>query len=291
MKIKRLIYCLMVTAFLVISLKHVCLAQTSVQGQEIIKEKPKFYFVGMGPGDADLITLRGLKAIKDADLIFCSKKAQEKFAPYLEGKELLVGSSYRLSRHYGKGCSKLKGKELEECEHYTNKRNKLIKKIRQAIGEGKTVAVLGSGDPFIYGPAVWFLEEFADLDPVVVPGLSSFNAANAALAKNVTSNKPTKSVILTIGYSPESRKTIENLAVHKATMVVYMPRDLKDMVERLSAHYPPQTPIALVSYAGYKEKEKVIKGTLKTILDKIGDEKELKLYLLYVGDFLKYRRK
>jgi precorrin-4 methylase len=291
MKIKKLIYCLMIMAFLVISFEYGYSAQTSIKGEAAVGKQPRFYFVGMGPGDADLITLRGLKAIEDADLIFCSKRAQEKFASYLEGKELVEGSSYRLSRYYGKDCSKLKEKERKECEDCTNKRNKLIKSIRQAIGEGKTVAVLGSGDPFIYGPAVWFLEEFSDLDPVIVPGLSSFNAANAALAKNVTSNKPTKSVILTIGYSPESRKTIEDLAVHKATMVVYMPRDLKDLVKRLSTHYPPQTPMALVSYAGYKEKERVIKGTLKTILDKVGNERELKLFLVYVGDFLTYHRK
>ena len=245
----------------------------------------------LGPGDADLITLRGLKTIEDADLIVCSKRAQEKFSPHLEGKELLDSGSYRLSRYYGKDCREFKGKERKECEKYTNKRNKLIKKIRRAIGDGKTVAVLGGGDPFIYGPSVWFLEEFADLNPVAVPGLSSFNAANAALAKTVTSSKPTKSVILTIGYSPESHKIIEDLAVHKATMVIYMPKDLRDMVAKLFVHYPPQTPIAIVSYAGYKGKERVIKGTLETILDRIGNEKELKLYLVYVGDFLAYRRK
>ena len=196
-----------------------------------------------------------------------------------------------MSRYYGKDCQQFKGKEREECEKYTNKRNKLIEKIRKAIREGKTVAVLGSGDPFIYGPSVWFLEEFADLDPMAIPGLSSFNAANAAIAKTVTASKPTKSVILTIGYSPESHKIIEDLAVHKATMVIYMPKDLEDIIGKLSVHYPSETPIALVSYAGYKEKERVIKGTLETILDKIGDKKELRLYLVYVGDFLTYCRK
>lgn len=294
MKIERLIYCLMVTLiFTVISLEYGCSALTTIQGEQEARtgKKPEFYLVGMGPGDADLITLRGLKTIEGADSIVCSKRTQEKFAPYLEGKELLDSSSYRLSRYYGKDCSEFKGKERKECEKYTNKRNKLVGKIRKAIGEGKTVAVLAGGDPFIYGPSVWFLEEFADLDPVAVPGLSSFNAANAALAKTVTSSKPTKSVILTIGYSPESHKIIEDLAVHKATMVIYMPKDLEDIIGRLSTHYPSETPIALVSYAGYKGKERVIKGTLETILDKIGDEKELRLYLVYVGDFLTYRRK
>jgi len=292
MKIKRLMCFFMVTlTFLVISLEYGCSARTPIQGKAISIEKPEFYLVGMGPGDADLITLRGLKTIEDADLIVCSKRAQDKFASYLEGKELLDSSSYKLSRYYGKDCREFKGKERKECESFTNKRNTLIGKIRKAIGEGKTVAVLGGGDPFIYGPSVWFLEEFADLNPVAVPGLSSFNAANAALAKSVTSSKPTKSVILTIGYSPESHKIIEDLAVHKATMVIYMPKDLKDLMAKLSAHYPPETPIAIVSYAGYKEKERIIKGTLETILDKIGDEKELRLYLVYVGDFLTYRRK
>ena len=288
MKIKCVIYCLAMMTFLA---GYVGNGYSGQLERESDKTKPQFYLVGIGPGDADLITLRGLKAIEDADLIFCSESSQEKFSAYLTGKELIDGSTYGTSRYYGKDCSKLEKEEQKECKRCTEKRNELIKKIRRAVKEGSSVAVLGSGDPFIYGPSVWFLEEFSDLDPVIVPGLSSFNSANAALGKSVTESQPTKSVILTIGYSPESHKTIEDLSAHKATMVIYMPKDLPDLVKRLSVHYSQETPVALVSYAGYKEKERVVKGTLKTILDIVEKEKEIKYYLVYVGDFLNYHRK
>lgn len=260
-------------------------------------EKTKFYLIGMGPGDPDLATLRAIEVLRGTDLVVCKKDYREKFSSYLEGKELLDRGSHKLSHYYGKDCSKFKGKQREECNKCANKRKKLIKSIRRAIREGKTVTIMGCGDPFIYGPSVWFLEEFEDLNPVVVPGLSSFNAANAALKKGVTSGKHAKSVILTIPDRPDtSRKdTIKKLATHQATMVIFMPgvtrMKLKDLIEKFSVHYQPQTPIAIVVHAGYKEKERVIKGTLETILRKVGDEKLPFEHLIYVGDFLDQRMK
>ena len=274
---------------LVIFLEYGCSARTSTRGETKTEEKVKFYLVGIGPGDADLITLRGLRAIEDADLIVCSKRAQEKFASYLKGKDIFGTSRFLSSR---KDYIDLTEKELKKRrEEFRKLRNEIAKAVRQAIKKGKTVAILQGADPFIYGGGGRACERYADLNPVVIPGLSSFNAANAALAKNVTRTKPTNSVILTTGESPVSytHKVIEDLAVHKATMVIYMPKDLKDLVVRLSTHYPPQSSIAIVSCAGYKEKERVIKGTLEDILDKIGDEKKLRPYLVYVGNFLAHR--
>ena len=100
MKIRKSIYCLVVTlTFLVIFLEYGCSARTSIRWETKAGEKVKFYLVGIGPGDADLITLRGLKAIEDADLIVCSKRAQEKFAAYLRGKEIFDTSRlYKSSR-------------------------------------------------------------------------------------------------------------------------------------------------------------------------------------------------
>ena len=69
--------------------------------------------------------------------------------------------------------------------------------IRKAVKEGKTVSILGSGDPTIYGPNMWYMEAFEDLNPEIVPGISCFNAANASLKKGVTTGKTTHSVIIT----------------------------------------------------------------------------------------------
>ncbi|MFV9691456.1 MAG: SAM-dependent methyltransferase, partial [Desulfobacteria bacterium] len=115
---------------------------------------------------------------------------------------------------------------------------------------------------------------------------SCFNAANAALRKDVASGKETHSVVLT------TIREAEKLSRHNPTMVIFtMHTKFKDLVDKLKNLYPPQTPIAVVVYAGYKEKERVIRGRLDTILEQIGGEKFPFEHLVYVGDFLDQTRK
>ena len=269
------------------------------------EDLPRLYLVGVGPGDPDLITLRGLRVVKEADLIVCTKTPQaskhklgayfafeEKFAPYLEGKEL-VHTDWFLGRYYGEDPSELRAEERRKCDEIARERNDVIARLRQAVKAGKTVAVLSKGDPLIYGPHAWYLEEFEDLNPVVVPGLSSFNAANAALRKGVTTSDRTKSVILTAGYgTSEKTDTIEKLSVHGCTMVIFtMGVEFPECIKKLSLNYPVETPVAIVKHAGYAEKEEVIQGTLGTIVDQIGSEIPPFEYLIYVGDFLAHRHK
>ena len=255
------------------------------------KQSPRFYLVGLGPGDPDLMTLRAVKVIEQADLIFCSERWTERLAAYLEGKEVVHGY-WRLFPYYGRDPSEFEGEERRRCEQITRKRNEFIARVREAVKQGKTVAMLDSGDPLIYGPSAWCLEEFEDLDPVVVPGLSCFNAGNAALRRGITTGGNTKSVILTADDWPGMTDTIEKLSVHRATMVLFtMKAQFDDFIARLSVNYPPETPVAVVKQAGYAEKEEVIEGTLSTIRDRIGNERLPFEYLIYVGDFLTHRQK
>jgi len=172
------------------------------------KESPKFYLVGVGPGDADLITLRAIKAIEQADVLFCHRRYGEKFGDYLDGKDVHYGF-WRLFPYYGQDPAELEGEERERCQQMAERRNEFIGIIRQAVNQGKTVAILDGGDPLIYGPYSWCLEEFEDLKPVVVPGVSCFNAANAALARGITNSESTKSVILTAADWPGKTDTID----------------------------------------------------------------------------------
>jgi precorrin-4 methylase len=253
------------------------------------KESPKFYLVGVGPGDPDLITLRAIEAIERADVLFCFESFRDKFGSYLQGKQVHYGF-WRLFPYYGQDPAQLEGEARRRCEQVARKRNEFIGMIRRAIAEGKTVAILDSGDPLIYGPYAWCLEEFADLDPVVVPGLSCFNAANAALGRGITTSENTKSVILTAADWPGKTDTIPRLSIHKSTMVLFTMRtEFREFIRKLSINYPPETPVAVVKHAGYAEKEEVIQGTLSTILDRMGDERLPFEYLIYVGDFLTHR--
>jgi hypothetical protein len=83
--------------------------------------------------------------------------------------------------------------------------------------------------PSSYGPMAWYLEEFKDLHPVVIPGVSCFNAANAALRKSITSGTETRSVVLT------SRRDIEKMSAHHPTMVIFTTgTEFNDLITRLT---------------------------------------------------------
>jgi precorrin-4 methylase len=246
--------------------------------------KGKFYLVGMGPGDRDLATMRALKVIEKADLIIAGKKISDKFKDVLAGKKVLDGY-HRLFPFYGKKCSEVtgdeKGREGMSCEAYHQKQAEFAALVRGAVSQGKTVAMLDSGDPLVYGPCSWSLTELSDLDTEVVPGLSCFNAANAALRAGVTEGSHAHSVILASGWS------VEEMAAHQSTMVLFTMRtEFNKFIQSLSQHYPDDTPVAVVFSAGYAAKEKVVHGTLATIGDKLGHGRLPFEHLLYVGDFL-----
>jgi precorrin-4 methylase len=246
--------------------------------------KGRFYLVGVGPGDADLITLRGLKVIESADLIFSHKRLKDKFQDVLSGKKVLTGY-HRLFPFYGKKCSDVtkaqRSRERMSCEEYHKKQEEFAALVRTAVAEGKTVAMLDSGDPLVYGPCSWSLTELRDLDTEVVPGLSCFNAANAALKAGVTEGETSHSVILASGWS------VEEMAIYQSTMVLFTMRtEFKKFVNSLSKHYPSDTPVAIVFSAGYADWERVVHGTLGTIINQVGTGRLPFEYLLYVGDFL-----
>ncbi len=244
----------------------------------------KFYLVGMGPAEADLATLRALEVIKKADLIFAGGNLKERFAKELAGKQVVDGY-HRLFPFFGKDCAKVspqeKAREHMSCEEYQRKQAEFIAMTRQAVAQGKTVAMLDSGDPLVYGPCSWTLGALPDVETEVVPGMSCFNAANAALKAGVTEGKTSHSVLLASGW------TVEEMARHQATMVLFTMRtEFKKFIDALSKHYPPQTPVAIVFEAGFPQGEKVMRGTLATILEQTSGQKLPFQHLLYVGDFL-----
>lgn len=250
-----------------------------------------FYLVGIGPGDADLITLRAIEAIKRADLVFCSDSIKKKLDADLAGKQVVTGY-WRLFEYYGQDISVLNREERARAEALAKRRNEFIARVRDAVAANKTVAILDAGDPLVYGPWAWCLEEFADLKPVVVPGISAFNAGNAALRRGVTDAPKTKSVILTANDWPGKTDTVDKLAAMQTTMVIFTMRAEFDyFIRQLRTHYPPQTPIAIVKFAGYQDREAVVQATLGTIYDKVNPQTLPFEYLIYVGDFLTFRRK
>ena len=273
----------LVTLLLMFIVPHNVVAADQVRTQ--------LYLVGVGAGDPDLTTLRAINVMKKAELVFCSDGIKEKFSEYLQGKEV-IGGYWRLFPFYGQEPSNLPVEQRREAEQLAKKRAEFVAKVRKAVADGKTVAILDNGDPLIYGPWEWCLEEFEDLHPQVIPGVSSFNAGNAALRKGVTTSDRTKAVILSSTDWPGKTDTIEKLSIHRSSMVLFTMRaEFPEFIKRLSINYPPETPVAIVKYAGYASKEEVIQGTLGTIVEQVRQERLPFEYLIYVGDFLSHRYK
>jgi precorrin-4 methylase len=253
--------------------------------------RPQLYLVGVGPGDADLLTLRAVRVIQQADVIFASPGVAAKCAEFLAGKEVIEGY-WRLFPYYGQSREEVPEAERAEYDRITKQREKFIGLVRQAVSAGKVVALLDNGDPLIYGPWSWTLEEFADLNPVVIPGVSAFNAAHAALKRSPTNATRTKSVILTANDWPGKTDTIPELAKLGASMAIFTMRaEFPDFIAKLRQGLPDDTPVAVVEYAGYKDRERIIEGTLGDILEKTSGQDLAFEYLIYVGEFLKFRHK
>lgn len=232
---------------------------------------PRLFLVSLGTGDPDNITLRALNTIKKSSVIFCMDRVEGQFPGMLDGKDVHK-TSVSVHRAFMR-----EGANRDEALREVNRISGIV---RKAVAEGKTVSVLDYGDPTIYGPNMWFLEAFEDLHPEIVTGVSSFNMANAALKKGVTAGERTRSVVLTNG------SDVEILAAARTSMVFFtMHEDVPGIVKKLKNVYPPDTPVAVVANAGFRQKEKIIQGTLATIEEKIRQE-NFSLYLVYVGDFL-----
>ncbi|MFP4428793.1 MAG: SAM-dependent methyltransferase [Desulfovermiculus sp.] len=254
-----------------------------------------FYMVSVGIGDPDNITIRALRTLKEADLIFAGKEERKTFQHLLAGKEVLTPPSLRIHKHLQSIRAEnmmVKKENQENGNAVMREIEEFVFRVKKALHAGKDIAYLVQGDPTIYGPNIWIMDALKDLKTTVVPGVSSLNAANAALKKGITFGIQARSAILTNGAALKKEDyqgwdTFERLAASRSTMIFFtMHVDIEELVPELLKFYPPETPIAVVIEAGYKEKERVIQGTLETIRDKVRKKHIPFKNIIYVGDFL-----
>lgn len=226
------------------------------------------YFVGAGPGAIDLITVRGKNLLEKADMIV--------YAGSLVNPELL---------NYAKaGCEFFNSAELTLEE--------VIDLMVPAAKEGKTVVRMHTGDPAIYGA---IREQMDILDSYgveyeVVPGVSSFCAASAALKEEYTLPDVSQSVIITRveGRTPvPPKEKIALLASHNASMVIFLSTGLLDRLTAglLEGGYTEDTPAAIVYKASWPD-EKVLRCTVGTLQTTAEENNLQKTALILVGDFL-----
>lgn len=207
------------------------------------------YIIGAGPGDPELITVKGQRLLKEADVII--------YAGSLVNPALL---------DYAKpGC------EIHNSASMTL--GEVIETITAAVAEGKKVVRLHTGDPAIYGAIQEQMDELSrrGIEYTVVPGVSSFLATAAALKQEYTLPEISQTVIITRAEGrtpvPEKEK-LRLLASHQATMCIFLSvHMISDVVKELiEGGYEPSTPIAIVQKASWPE-QKIVRGTLETIAD------------------------
>jgi precorrin-4/cobalt-precorrin-4 C11-methyltransferase len=226
------------------------------------------YFVGAGSGAVDLITIRGAKLLEKADVII--------YAGSLVNKELLG--------YAGKNC--------EIYNSATMTLEEVIDVIENAEQKNLMTVRLHTGDPSLYGAIREQMDVLANKNIAydVVPGVSSFCGAAAALKTEYTLPDVSQSVIITrmAGRTPVPEKeSISLLAKHGATMVIFLSTGMLPELskELLKGAYSEDTPAAIVYKATWDD-EKVCRCTISTLAETAKKNNITKTALIVVGDFL-----
>ena len=227
--------------------------------------------VGAGPGDPDLISIRGRQMLEKADLIL--------YAGSLVPKELTL-------------CAKAGATVRSSADMNLEEQFALMKEF---YDKGLFVVRLHTGDPCIYGAIQEQMNYFDQygMDYHITPGISSFQAAAAALYSQFTIPEKVQTIILTRGEGrtpmPE-KEQLHKLAQSQSTMCIFFSAGVVEKVqEELSRHYAPTTPVAACYKLTWKD-ERIYRGQLKD-LAKIVKENHLTLTtLLVVGDAIDNRK-
>jgi len=223
-------------------------------------------FLGAGPGDPELITLKGRRLLDEADVVV--------YAGSLVNVALLDGIAAT--------CHDSAPLDLEA----------IMQLLADGHRRGLRVVRLHTGDPTIYGA---IREQMQWLDGAaipyeVVPGVSSAFAAAAALKKELTVPELTQTVIFTrqAGRTPvPERESLRNLAVAQATMCIFLSVSMIAAVvdDLLAGGYPAATPVAVVERASWPD-QRIVRGSLADIAGKIRVSQIKKTAMIVVGPAL-----
>ncbi len=226
----------------------------------------KVIFVGAGPGDPELITLKGRRALDAADVVI--------YAGSLVNPILIAGIRAEI---FDSASMDLDG---------------IIGIMKQAAGEGKTVVRLHTGDTSFYSAISEQIERLRELGIYyeVVPGVSSAMAGAALLGQELTIPEISQTVIFTRmeGRTPvPASERLGSLASHRATMAIFLSVGMIESVrDELMQGYPGTTPVVIIEKATWPD-QKVARGALQDIVTLVKDAGIKKTALIYVGESLR----
>ena len=227
----------------------------------------KVYFVGCGPGDPDLITIKAKKIIQKGDVVVYS------------GSLIPIQILNLCKKAKLHDASKLIREEIFDILKQNAKKNKIVVRLHD-------------GDPSIYGA---IKEQIDNLQPEgieseVIPGVTSFLASAAALGIQLTLPGVTQTIIITRAESrtkvPKEER-ISELAKHKSTMIFYLSIHLLQNIvkQAIEGGYVASTPVAVVYRASWND-QKIITGTLTDITKKVRDEKITRTAIIIIGNVI-----
>ncbi len=226
------------------------------------------HFVGAGCGAADLITIRGARLLREADVVI--------YAGSLVNPELLRDCKPDCEIH---NSAKMTLEETHEV-------------ILRAEQAGKTTVRLHTGDSSIYGAVREQFEklEEAGIEYDVTPGVSAFCGAAASLKAEFTLPEQSQTVIITrmSGRTKVPQwQSIRSLAAHRATMTLYLSTGLTEQLQQelLEGGYPGSTPAAVVFKASWPD-EKIYHCTVDTLHKTVTENHLTRTAIIIVGDCL-----
>jgi precorrin-4/cobalt-precorrin-4 C11-methyltransferase len=228
----------------------------------------KVVFIGAGPGDPELITLKGKKWLEQADVV--------------------VYAGSLLNPEYLKYCKS--GAELHDSAKMGLP--EMVKVIVEGVKADKLVVRLHDGDPSFYG-AIQEVMTALDKEGIEyfrIPGVSCLQGGAGALNRELTLPNISQTVIIT---RPEGRtpvpaaESIRSLAAHQATMVIFLgtPHIAKVVEELQKGGYTKDTPVQVVYKATWPQ-QKIVKGTLEDIVGTVAAQGITETALIFVGKVL-----
>jgi precorrin-4/cobalt-precorrin-4 C11-methyltransferase len=227
----------------------------------------KVWFVGAGPGNPELITVKGFSLLRDADVLI--------YVGSLVNPALIAqsGATIKLDSW---------GMHLDE----------LVAAMEIPARSGKTVVRLHSGDPSLYGAIVEQIEELEirGIAVEIIPGVSSLFAAAAALGTQLTLRDVSETLIVTRPAGKTlAHDQIAELSALGTTMVIFLGTEkLVEITKKLTS--PQDTPAAVVYHASWPD-QKIVRGTVADIAQKAQDEGIEHTALLIVGGVVDPHRK
>jgi precorrin-4/cobalt-precorrin-4 C11-methyltransferase len=225
-------------------------------------------FVGAGPGDPELITLKGYNALSNADVVI--------YAGSLVNPELL--------KYCKPSC------DIHDSA-YLNL-DEIIDLCEKGIANGKSVVRLHTGDFSIYGSLREQIERLNALNIGydLIPGVSSFLGAASSLAIEYTIPEISQSLIITRmeGRTPVPKaESIRSFAAHKTSMAIFLSSGMVSdvMAELMAGGYPKTTPAAMIYKATWPD-ERILRGNLETLPALAAEAGITKTALIIVGECL-----